>query len=56
MTFVDLIYLSQSHNLDGFYTRTSLFSIQSFMKALTEEKPTQWLSAYEFKETDPKKH
>ena len=41
--FVDLIHLSQVY-----------FSIQSWAKALTEENLSQWLSAYELKETDPK--
>ncbi|WP_339836994.1 acyl-CoA reductase [uncultured Flavobacterium sp.] len=51
--FVDLIYLSQSHN--GWFTPEQVyFSIQSWAKALTEENLTQWLSAYKFKETDPK--
>ena len=51
--FVDLIHLSQSHN--GWFTPEQVyFSIQSWAKALTEENLSQWLSAYELKETDPK--
>lgn len=52
--FEALINLSQSHN--GWFTPEQVyFSIQSWANALTEENLTQWLSAYDFKETEPKK-
>ena len=51
--FEALITLSQSHN--GWFTPEQVyFSIQSWATALTEENLTKWLSAYEFKETEPK--
>jgi hypothetical protein len=52
-SFVDLIQLSQSHN--GWFTPEQVyFSIQSWGAALTKENLTKWLSAYQFKETEPK--
>jgi hypothetical protein len=52
--FEDLIALSQSHN--GWFTPEQVyFSIQSWAQALTDENLTQWLSAYDFKESEPKK-
>lgn len=52
--FEDLIALSQSHN--GWFTPEQVyFSIQSWASALTEDHLNQWLSAYDFKESEPKK-
>lgn len=51
--FLDLIQLSQSHN--GWYTPENVyFAIQSWSKALTEEKVNQWISAYDFNDLKPK--
>ena len=51
--FEALIHLSQSHN--GWYTPEQVYhSIQSWASALTEENLDQWLSAYNFKDLNPK--
>lgn len=51
--FEALIHLSQSHN--GWYTPEQVYySIQSWATALTEENLDQWLSAYNFKDLNPK--
>ncbi len=52
--FISLIQLSQSHN--GWFTPEQVyFSIQSWAKALTEKNLNQWISAYDFSKTTPKK-
>ena len=52
-SFIDLIYLSQSHN--GWYTPEQIyFAVQSWAQALTEENINQWLSAYVIDSNEPK--
>jgi hypothetical protein len=52
-TFLDLIELSQSHN--GWYTQENVyFAINSWAKALTKANLDQWLSVYNFENTNPK--
>jgi len=51
--FADLIALSQSHN--GWYTPEQVhFAVKSWADALTEENLSQWLSAYDIVEKEPK--
>ncbi|HEX8268997.1 MAG TPA: acyl-CoA reductase [Flavobacterium sp.] len=51
--FKDLIHLSQSHN--GWYTTQQVyFAVRSWADALTAENLNKWLSAYDFKEVQPK--
>lgn len=51
--FAELIVLSQSHN--GWFTPEQVvFSVQSWAEALTEEKLSKWLSAYQLDHTGPK--
>lgn len=51
--FSNLIALSQHHN--GWFTAENVyFSIQSWAEALTEEKITNWLKNYTFKENETK--